>query len=184
MSIDFVFFTTDDNDWNYNKLINNNVDPFDENKKIDENNNYNVKKYNTIIFLKELLKHCNFNNDLIEWVNKKCFNGGKSDYFDILCITTYIFYYDLFKTNNDIINYKDFRKWCLKNPLYITTDRTLDDFEGCGQTLREYINNETFNKIFKKVMDIEDDETKKRYIIICLFLKQKIYWGSGLGKLC
>ena len=32
------------------------------------------------------------NSDAIDWIFKKCFKGSKSDYWDILNITTNIFY--------------------------------------------------------------------------------------------
>lgn len=194
MSKDFVFFSDDINKWNYNKLINNRIDdPFNPKRKQNENENYNIHKWNCLIFLKEILINSNFNtcfnSCLNEWIHKKTGYGGKSDYYEILNITVYIFYYNLFKSNNDIINYKDFRKWCLKNPLYIKSDKTKDDFEEMNDwhkvhALNEYNMLYSFNRIFKKVMEIEDDEIKKRYLIISMFLKKKILDGSGLGKLC
>jgi hypothetical protein len=38
---------------------------------------------------KEILKQTNniFHDDLLEWINKKCFQGSKSDFNDILSIT-------------------------------------------------------------------------------------------------
>jgi len=60
---------------------------------------------------------------------KKNLNGAKSDYWDILNITVYLFLF-LFRTD-DKINYKKFRKWFLNNPLYIKSpeaDKTMNVF--------------------------------------------------------
>jgi len=77
-------------------------------------------KYNAVIMLKEILKHTSqyLNDDIKHWINKKALQGTKSDYWDILSITTNLFYYYLFRTD-ETINYKKFRLWFRKNPLYI-----------------------------------------------------------------
>jgi len=50
--------------------------------------------------LKEILKHTKpyLENDVIKWIIKICFNGSKSNYYDILSITGNFFYYCLFRT--------------------------------------------------------------------------------------
>jgi hypothetical protein len=60
MADEFEFFSNDCNNWNYNEFMNTpNADP--DNKKrvinISSNNSYNLMKYNTVIMLKEILKH-------------------------------------------------------------------------------------------------------------------------------
>jgi len=42
---------------------------------------------------KEILKHTKqyVEDDVLEWVIQKCFQGSKSDYWDILSITTNLF---------------------------------------------------------------------------------------------
>ncbi len=51
-------------------------------------------KYNTVIMLKEILKHTSqyLENDVKEWIFKKALQGSKNDYWDILRITTNLFY--------------------------------------------------------------------------------------------
>jgi len=64
-------------------------------------------KINMVIILKEILKHDkkNLENDVIEWIIKRALESSKKDYWEILSITTNIFYYYLFRTE-DKINYK------------------------------------------------------------------------------
>ena len=52
--------------------------------------------------LKDILKHTNHysNDDIKEWIFKKALQGSKNDY-----ITTNLFYYYLFRTDESI-NYK------------------------------------------------------------------------------
>ncbi len=59
---------------------------------------------------------------------KKALQGSKNDYWEILSSTTNLFYYYLFRTEEKI-NYKFFRKWVLKSPLYIeSNDETIKKF--------------------------------------------------------
>ncbi len=60
-----------------------------------------------VIMLKEILKHAkqNLENDVIEWIIKRALESSKNDYWEILSITTNLFYYYLFRTE-DKINYK------------------------------------------------------------------------------
>ena len=79
---------------------------------------------------KEILKHTKpyIEDDVLEWVIQKCFQGSKSDYWDILSITTNLFYYYLFRTD-ETINYKKIRLWFLTNNLYIkSNDETIKNF--------------------------------------------------------
>ncbi len=58
-------------------------------------------KYNCVIMLKEILKHTNqyLSDDVKEWLQlTKALQGSKNDYWEILSITTNLFYYYLFRT--------------------------------------------------------------------------------------
>ena len=79
---------------------------------------------------KEILKHTKqyIEDDVLEWVIQKCFQGSKSDYWDILSITTNLFYYYLFRTE-ETINCKKICKQFLDNPLYNkSSDETIKKF--------------------------------------------------------
>ena len=123
MTDEFVFFSNDCNNWNYNEFINTpNADPYNKKRviNISSNNSYILMKYNTVIMLKEILKHTSkyLENDVIVWIIKKAFQGSKNDYWEILSITTNLFYYYLFRTE-ETINYKKIRLWFRQNQLYI-----------------------------------------------------------------
>jgi len=198
---DFYFFENDPNRWNYNPYINTqNADPYNNNKiiNISSNNSYNMMKYNAVIMLKEILKHVNqyLGDDVKDWIFKKTLQGTKSDYWDILSITTNLFYYYLFRTE-ETINYKKVRLWFRKNPLYIKSDdETIKNFivpSGgfCDYTYKKYLNTLTYRKLYDKVrcFDFKDNDIKYRFIIICDFLKEKIICGTAvykkfLGTLC
>ena len=150
-------------------------------------------KYNTVIMLKEILKHTSkyLENDVIVWIIKKAFQGSKNDYWEILSITTNLFYYYLFRTE-ETINYKKFRLWFRQNPLYINNsniDNYPDEFLNIPENRRdykykEYLNTLTFKKLCDKVREIEDHEIKYKFIIICDYLKDKIICGTAVHKLC
>ena len=161
-------------------------------KQTFNNNNqyYDGLKYNCVIMLKEILKNSNnlFSDDLKQWIFKKSLQGTKSSYWDILNITAYIFNYYLFRSNNNEINYKTFRKWYLKNPFYLESDKKLNEFDGDNEfrkqtKMNEYIKNKTYDRIYNKVLEIEDNEIKEKFIIISKFLKNKILCDCGLYKL-
>jgi hypothetical protein len=132
---DFCFFSNDSNKWNYNPFINTpNADPYNLKRTINisSNNSYNIMKYNAVIMLKEILKHTSqyLSDHVKEWIYKKALQGSKCDYWDILSITTNLFYYYLFRTD-ETINYKKIRLWFRKNPLYINNsniDNYPDEF--------------------------------------------------------
>ena len=124
---DLIFFSDDVNKWNYSSLVlNPNINPY-KNKAFNNNRNqeYDGLKYNCVVMLKEILKYSNnlFNGDLKQWIFKKALQGTKSSFWDILNITVYIFNYYLLRGNNNEINYKSFRKWYLKNPFYLESDK-------------------------------------------------------------
>ena len=74
------------------------------------------------------------NEDVKERILKKCFNGSKSGYWDILNITTYLFYYYSFRTEETF----KYTKHCL----------------WFYNAYREYLNNMTYDKLYKKIRDI------------------------------
>ena len=147
MSGEFDFFSNDYNNWNYNPYINTpNIDPYNLKRTITitGTNSYNMMKYNAVIMLKEILKHVNqyLCDDVKDWIFKKALQGTKSDYWNILSITTNLFYYYLFRTEKTI-NYKKFRLWFRKNPLYIgSTAETLKNFISPTGERRDYTYNE------------------------------------------
>ena len=73
-------------------------------------------KYNTVIMLKEILKHTSkyLNDDVKEWINKKALCGSNADYWHILSRTPNLFYYYLFRTD-ETSNYKKNRFWFCQN---------------------------------------------------------------------
>ena len=196
MSDEFEFFSNDCHNWNYNPFINTpNADPYNLNRiiNITGNNSYNMMKYNAVIMLKEISKHsCQYLSDDIKlWINKKALQGTKSDYWDTLSITTNLFYYYLFRTD-ETINYKKFRLWFRQNPLYINNsniDNYPDEFLNISENRRdykykEYLNTLTYKKLHEKVRGIEDNDIKYKFIMICDYLKDKIICGTAVYKLC
>ena len=125
------------------------------------------------------------NNGLI----KKALQGTKSDCWDILSITTNLFYYYLFRTD-ETINYKKFRLWFRQNPLHIkSNDETIKNYilpsnPFKNGTYKEYLKNLTYKKLYDKVQEIENHDIKYKFIIICEYLKDKIFCGSAVYKLC
>jgi hypothetical protein len=69
-------------------------------------------KYNCVIMLKEFLKHTSryLNDHVKDWIFEKALQGFKNDYWEILSITTNLFYYYLVRTEEEI-NCNFFRKW-------------------------------------------------------------------------
>ena len=130
-------------------------------------------KYIAVIMLKEILKHTNkyLNDDVKEWIYKEALQGSEIDYWDIFSISTNLFYYYLFRTD-DTINYKKFRVWFRQNPLYIkSNDETIKNFilpsnpfQNCSY--KEYLKNLSYKKLYDKVRDIEDHEIKYSFFII------------------
>jgi hypothetical protein len=58
MSEEFIYYTSNFTDWNYNKMINvKDVDPFNSNKKLKTSNNYNLYKHNCLSFLDVILTY-------------------------------------------------------------------------------------------------------------------------------
>ena len=96
----------------------------------------------------------------------------------------------LFPTDEQIY-YKDFRRWFLKHPLYeCTSDKTINDFEeittwewGKEQLYKEHLKNLTYEKLYNKVLEIDDQELNEKFKFICDFFKNKVICGCVLGKL-
>ncbi len=64
------FFNTDINNWNYNEFINKpGIAPYNIITKLDHFG-YNLMKHNTVIMLKEILKHTSqyLENDVQDWI--------------------------------------------------------------------------------------------------------------------
>jgi hypothetical protein len=132
MADEFDFFSADFNNWNYNGYINTpNADPYNKKRviNISINNSYNLMKHNCVIMLKEVLKHTSkYLNDDVNELFKKALQGSKNAYWETLSITTNLFYYYLFRTE-ETINYKKIRLWFRQNPLYIkSNDETIKKF--------------------------------------------------------
>ena len=193
MSDEIDFFSNDRNSWNYNEFINTpNADPYNKKRviNISSNNLYNLMKYNCVMMLNEVLKHTNkyLNDDVNEWIYKKALCGSSADYWHILSITTNLFHYHLFRTE-ETINYKKIRLWFRQNPLYIkSNDETIKNFilpsnpfKNCNYY--EYLKNLTYKKLYDKVQEIENHDIKYKFIIICDFLKDKIICGTAVFKL-
>jgi len=194
MSDEFDFFSNDCNNWNYNLFVNtSNADPYNLKRTINisSNNSYNLMKYNALIMLKEILKQTSkyLNDDVKEWIDKKALQGSKCDYWDILSITTNLFYHYLFRTD-ETISYKTIRLWFRQNPSYIKSDdETIkffilpsNPFKNCSY--KEYLSNSTYKKLYDKVREIENHDIKYKFIIICDYLKEKNMCGTSVYKLC
>ena len=135
-------------------------------------------KYNCVIMLKEILKHIKqyLENDVIEWIINKALQGSKNDYWE-LRITTNIFYYYLFRTD-ETINYRKFRWWFGQNPLYIKLNHETikklilpsNPFKNCSY--KEYLTNLTYKKLYDKVREIEDHELKYKFFCNSRLLKR------------
>ncbi len=107
-------------------------------------------KFNCVIMLKEILKHTNqyLNDDVREWIFTKALQGSKNDYWEILSITTNLFYYYSFRTD-ETINYKKIWKMDLEKSItYKSNDITIkhfilpsNPFKNCSY--QEYLNNLT-----------------------------------------
>jgi hypothetical protein len=189
------FFTNNKNDWNYNILIDN---PNPYTNRPFKDGSYDPMKINCLICLKEILKYSPniFHEDVHEWLNKKCHQKSRSDFYDILSITGNIFNYVL--TCNEPINYKNFRKWCLINKIYYNSfkEKALEEFEGRDDYEKErnrekHDLDKTYNNLFVKITNIylnsndpNDLIKSKNFLIILEYLKKHIYYKSALHKLC
>ena len=114
-------------------------------------------KYNCVIMLKEILKHTNkyLYDDVKEWKFKKALQGSKNGYWETLSITTNLFYYYLFRTE-ETINFKKIRLWFRQNLLYITNNNVItnnnidnhpDEFFNISDNRRDYKYKEYLNTL-------------------------------------
>ena len=189
------FFTNTPTDWNYNILVDNpSTDPYTN--RPFKSMSYNGMKYNVVIMLKEILKNSNniFNEDVHEYINKKCMQGSKTDFYDLLSITSHLFHYVL--NCNESTNLKSLRKWFKKNPFIYDSfsEKTLEQFDGNDlyemQRSKEKADSDTtYNNLFNKCIKIyinSDDENdriiSRNYLIILEFLKKRIYYRSALHR--
>ena len=91
-----------------------------------------------------------------------------------MSITTNLFYYYLFRTE-ETINYKKIRLWFRPNPIYVkSNDETIkiiilpsNKYKNCSYN--QYLNYLTFEKLYNKVREMEDHNIKYKFIIICDF---------------
>ena len=96
----------------------------------------------------------------------------------------------MFRTDEQVY-YKDFRRWFLQHPLYeCTSDKTINDFEeittwewGKEQLYKEHLKNLTYEKLYNKVLEIDDQELNEKFKFICEFFKNRVICGCVLGKL-
>ena len=189
------YFTNTQTDWNFNILVDNpSTDPYTN--RPFKSMSYNGMKYNVVIMLKEILKNSNniFHEDILEYINKKCLQGSKTDFYDLLSITAHLFQYVL--SCNEPINLKSLRKWFKKNPFYYDSfkEKTLEEFNGNDlyeqqRNKEKYDTDTTYNNLFNKIIKIytnsddDNDRIKSRnYLIILEFLKKRIYYRSALHR--
>ena len=72
VSEEFIYYTSNFNDWNYNKMIETpDINPFDSDKKLNECN-CNSYEYKCLIFLDVIITYTReyLENDVKEWILK------------------------------------------------------------------------------------------------------------------
>ena len=85
------FFSSKLDDWNFNKLLIEDVDPYTGKKFNSGAGVYNGMKYNNQLLIKELLKYISISDDLNEYINKTAFNGPKTQYYKAFKMLKYLF---------------------------------------------------------------------------------------------
>ena len=85
------FFSSKLGDWNFNKLLIEDVDPYTGKKFNSGANIYNGMKYSNELLIKELLKYISISDDLNEYINKTAFNGPKTQYYKAFKMLKYLF---------------------------------------------------------------------------------------------
>ena len=117
----YNFYSLSADDWNFNYLIIEPYKDFFNNYKDFKKDSYNGLKYCIFIYFKELLKLLNNKNliddDIKYYLNQKFFNNmNKTNYYNFLSWFCHLLKYYINNYNkNESINYKQFRKYCLKN---------------------------------------------------------------------
>ena len=88
-----IFFSSNPEDWNYNKLKIEDIDPY-LNKPFNYNSSYivyNGLKYCNEIFIKELLKYFKADEDLLIHINNIVLQGSKTKYYYSLKLLKHLF---------------------------------------------------------------------------------------------
>ncbi len=75
-----------------------------------------------------------------------------------------------------------------KNPFHLESDKKLNEFDGDNEfkkqeQMNKYIKTKTYDQIYNKALEIEDNEIKEIFIIISQYLKYFILCGCALYKL-
>ena len=85
------FFSSKLDDWNFNTLLIEDVDPYTGKKFTSGSGVYNGMKYNNELLIKELLKYISISDDLNEYINKTAFNKTKTQYYKAFKMLRYLF---------------------------------------------------------------------------------------------
>jgi hypothetical protein len=181
----YNFYSLFSDEWNSNELI---IEPyqdiFNNNKKFKKDS-YNGMKYCIFIYFKELLKLLNNKNliddDIKIYLHQKFFNNmNKTNYYNFLSWFSHLLKYYINNYNiNESINYKMFRKYCLKNKfLYELNEEEEKEF------FRENIRSDkTYNILINELnKNINDEEIKIKIktMIKYLYYNKIIVFGAGL----
>jgi hypothetical protein len=174
------FFSLNPEDWNYNKLKIEDIDPY-LNKPFNYNSSYifyNCIKYCNEIFIKELIKYINLDEDLKIHVNKIALQGSKTKYYYSLKLLKHLFIcvLDIFNNVfNKTLTRKDYNKSIRKNTFFTDSKYNLRDFEcneeNIYQKKRNFIITETRNKYYNIINHfVTTEEIKNRFKIICDYI--------------
>ena len=175
-----IFFSSVPEDWNYNKLKIEDIDPY-LNKPFNYNSSYivyNGLKYCNEIFIKELIKYIKPDEELITYINKSALQGSKTKYYSSLKLLRNLFIcvLDIFNNaNNKTLTYKDYNKSLRKNIFFTDCKYNLKDFEynedNIYQKKRNFIITETRNKYYNIINHFDTiEEIKNRFKIICDYI--------------
>ena len=177
-----IFFSSDPNEWNYNKLKIEDIDPY-LNKPFNYNSSYcvyNGLKYCNEIFIKELLKYIKPDEELITYINKIAFQGTKTKYYNSskLLKKLFICVLDIFNNVfNKTLTRKQYNKTLRQNTFFMHSKEKLRDLEGENiyQQRKNIIITETRNKYYNIINHfVTSEEIKNRFKIICDFIIDNI----------
>ena len=149
------------------------------------------------IMLNKLLKICSFlfSDEVNNHINKFCFNGPKSKYYNIVSYIAYIFKYYIYNIQskeffNDrfIFNKLDLKEWKLYNithPFYhpVNDDIFLDEPNEHVRyhKQRHKRNDEIYNRMNNAIEKLENEKDIKDLKIILIFLKPHIDCCDGIS---
>ena len=149
------------------------------------------------IMLNKLLKICSFlfSDEVNNHINKFCFNGPKSKYYNIVSYIAYIFkYYIYYIQSNEFFNDKSIfyklslKEWKLYNithPFYhpVNDDIFLDEPNEHIRyhKQRHKRNDEIYNRMYNAIIKLENEKDIKDLKIILLFLKPHIDCCGGIS---